>query len=316
MSLVGRTIGNIRIVDRIGKGGMGEVYAGLDETLGRRVALKVIRAENRFAADARARFLREARILSQLEHPHICRIYNYIEGDEQDSLVLELIEGENLGDLIARGELDPAQKMTVAAQIVEVLEAAHAKGVVHRDLKPHNVMVNSEGDVKVLDFGLAYSTTDAPGSQSSDSLDLPPSDSSTPPIGRIHQLQSLAPTMAATASPTEALPQPDAATLTPSSAPTDVGPADVHTREGSVLGTPGFMSPEQAAGRPATSASDMYSFGLLLQMLLTRAPVYPQGLTMPALLERVRKAETIPPQVYWSSEFCTSRLASDLSEYQ
>ena len=93
MTLIGKTIGHIRIVDILGKGGMGEVYVGFDETLERKVALKAIQAKSRLNPQAKARFLREARVLSQLEHPSICQIHDYIEGEEIDFLVLEFIEG-------------------------------------------------------------------------------------------------------------------------------------------------------------------------------------------------------------------------------
>ena len=132
------------------------MYAGVDETLKRRVALKAIRAEHRLNAQSKARFLREAQILSQLDHPHICRVYNYVEGAGHDWLVLELIEGKTLHDAIRDG-LGAAERMAVAQQIAEVLVVTHAAGVVHRDLKPGNVMVTAAGGVKVLDFGLARS---------------------------------------------------------------------------------------------------------------------------------------------------------------
>ncbi len=139
-----RTISHYRILESIGKGGMGEVYAGLDETLERRVALKAIRADQRPSATAKARFLREARILSQLDHPNVCRVYDYIEEEQGDWLVLELVDGKSLRDAIGDG-LDVSLRMRIAEQIARVLVAAHAAGVVHRDLKPGNVMVTRDG---------------------------------------------------------------------------------------------------------------------------------------------------------------------------
>ncbi len=107
MTLVGTTVGRIRIVDTLGQGGMGEVFVGYDETLKRKVALKAIRDERRLDAEAKARFLREARILSRLDHPGICRIYEFIEGEGSDFLVLELIAGKTLRQVLEEETLDP-----------------------------------------------------------------------------------------------------------------------------------------------------------------------------------------------------------------
>ncbi|HQR67360.1 MAG TPA: serine/threonine-protein kinase, partial [Thermoanaerobaculia bacterium] len=151
--LVGRQFGHLRIVGFVGAGGMGSVFLAYDDKLQRRVALKAIRGAH-LDADRKGRFLREARVLSQLKHPHICEIHDYLETPERDFLVLELIEGRTLAE-VARSGPDRATRMRLAEQIVGVLVAAHAKGIVHRDLKPGNVMVTTAGDVKVLDFGLA-----------------------------------------------------------------------------------------------------------------------------------------------------------------
>jgi serine/threonine protein kinase len=139
---------------------MGAVYVGFDETLERKVALKAIQ-EGKLGAEARARFLREARVLSQLDHPGICQIYDYLEGEDRDLLVLELIEGESLKRVIA-GKADEATRMRIAAEILDVLAATHGQGIIHRDLKPSNVMVTRKGGVKVLDFGLARPTQEDP----------------------------------------------------------------------------------------------------------------------------------------------------------
>src|SRR5262245_29506999 len=129
------TISHYRVLHRLGAGGMGEVYAGFDETLKRRVALKAIRPEHRLNASSRERFRREARILSRLDHAHICRVYDYIEADDHDWLVLELIEGKSLHTALMAG-VDPAAALRIAEQIAGVLVTTHAAGVVHRDLKP------------------------------------------------------------------------------------------------------------------------------------------------------------------------------------
>lgn len=152
--LTGRRVAHYAIGERLGAGGMGEVYGGFDNKLQRRVALKAIRPEQRLEAEARGRFLREARILSNLDHPNICRIYDYVEDEASDLLVLELIEGRSLRQALTE-ELPWRQRLDIAESLCEVLAAAHAEGIVHRDLKPSNVMLTPGGTVKVLDFGLA-----------------------------------------------------------------------------------------------------------------------------------------------------------------
>ncbi len=272
---IGQSIGNIRVLKLLGEGGMGEVYVGFDETLQRRVALKAIRAEHRLAAESRARFLREARILSQLDHPNICRIHEYVEGDDRDFLVLELIDGRHLGESIDEG-LEPAMKMKVAIQIAEVLETAHGKGIVHRDLKPQNVMVTPEGEVKVLDFGLARSEQPTPGAvQAPAGADVEVQPPGLRLVGPIDESDR-----------TALMPPPGG-----SEGEDQTG---LYTRRGQLIGTPVYMSPEQANGEAVTTASDMYSFGLVLQTLFTGRSPYPDGLGSAAILARARRAETMP----------------------
>jgi serine/threonine-protein kinase len=138
---------------------MGSVFIGLDEKLGRRVALKVIRTDQRLDPARKARFLREAKVLASLDHPGICKFHDYIEGEEQDCLVLELVEGKNLHEAMAEG-IDETAKMAIAEQLIDVLAAVHSQGVIHRDLKPENIMLSTEGGIKVLDFGLARPVED------------------------------------------------------------------------------------------------------------------------------------------------------------
>ncbi|MEA2599595.1 MAG: eukaryotic-like serine/threonine-protein kinase [Acidobacteriota bacterium] len=159
--LPGEKIGNIRIVELMAEGGMGAVYVGFDEKLHREVALKAIRGD-RLDAAAKARFLREARALSQLDHPGICAIHDYLETSGGDFLVLERIRGRNLRQALDAGAIDPAAGLRIAEQVAEALEAAHSKGIIHRDLKLANVMLTDGGVVKVLDFGLAQAAGDAP----------------------------------------------------------------------------------------------------------------------------------------------------------
>jgi serine/threonine protein kinase len=150
----GDRIGHVRVDGPLAEGGMGAVYAGFDEKLQRPVALKAIRGD-RLDAAARARLLTEARLLSQLDHPNVCRIHGYLEsGGEEDFLVLELIRGRTLRAVLRQG-LAPGERLAVAEGVARALEATHEKGIVHRDLKPANVMCTEDGQVKVLDFGLA-----------------------------------------------------------------------------------------------------------------------------------------------------------------
>jgi predicted Ser/Thr protein kinase len=154
MTLVGRTVGHVRVEALLGVGGMGEVYRGFDEVLERAVALKVIRPEHRLTPETKERFLREARVLSRLDHPNICRVHELIEDPAGEILVLEYIDGPTLKQAVARG-IPEGEKLRVAEQVAAALAAAHAREVVHRDLKPDNVMLTAAGEVKVLDFGLA-----------------------------------------------------------------------------------------------------------------------------------------------------------------
>ncbi|MEM8933208.1 MAG: serine/threonine-protein kinase, partial [Acidobacteriota bacterium] len=155
--VLGRKVGPIRITDWLADGGMGEVYLGWDERLERQVALKAVRRQrldDRATDEARARLLREARILSRLDDPKICQIHDYIEGDDGDWLVLEWVDGDTLSD-IDLDTVSRARRLEIAQHIAEVLVETHAQGIVHRDLKPSNVMLARDGAVKVLDFGVA-----------------------------------------------------------------------------------------------------------------------------------------------------------------
>ncbi|MCB1049981.1 MAG: serine/threonine protein kinase [Acidobacteria bacterium] len=151
-----RSVGRFRLEGLLGRGGMGKVLRAYDELLERPVALKEMDYERRMSPIARARFLREARILSKLDHPNICKIFDWISLDGEDYLVLEFVPGETLKTKMREG-LDLLEKLTILKKIATSLVTAHAAKVVHRDLKPENVMVGTGGLVKVLDFGLARS---------------------------------------------------------------------------------------------------------------------------------------------------------------
>ena len=153
--MIGKTLAHYEITSQLGKGGMGEVYRAKDSKLGRDVAIKVLPEEFAKDADRVARFQREAKLLASLNHPNIAAIHGMEESDGTHFLVLELVEGETLADQIKKGPIPVEEALKLALQMAEALEAAHEKGVIHRDLKPANIKVTPEGQVKVLDFGLA-----------------------------------------------------------------------------------------------------------------------------------------------------------------
>lgn len=153
----GTSLGQYRIVEHLGAGGMGTVYKATDTKLGRQVALKLLRPETIEDAEGIARFEREARTLASLNHPHIAAIYGFEEHDGVRFLALEYLPGPTLAERLRRGVLPIREAMSVSRQIAEALEAAHAKNIMHRDLKPANIKVSESGQVKVLDFGLAKS---------------------------------------------------------------------------------------------------------------------------------------------------------------
>jgi eukaryotic-like serine/threonine-protein kinase len=151
----GARLGPYEILSALGAGGMGEVYKARDRKLGRDVALKILPEPFAADPDRLARFQREAQVLASLNHPNIAAIYGLEESDGIRALVMELVEGPTLADRLARGALPFDEAMPIARSIAEALEAAHERGVIHRDLKPANIKLTSQGQAKVLDFGLA-----------------------------------------------------------------------------------------------------------------------------------------------------------------
>jgi len=153
--MIGKTLSHYKVLEKIGQGGMGEVYRAEDTNLSREVAIKVL--PEQFTQDPQrlARFEREAKLLASLNHPNIAAIHSFEHADEVHFLVLELVPGETLAERVAKGPVPVEEALEVCRQIAEGVEAAHEKGVIHRDLKPANVKVTPEGKVKILDFGLA-----------------------------------------------------------------------------------------------------------------------------------------------------------------
>ena len=162
--LTGRRIGVFEVQGLLGVGGMGEVYRARDTRLGRDVAIKILPRTFKDDPDRLARFEREARVLASLNHPHIGAIFGLEDADDLTGLVMELVEGDDLSQRIARGAIPIPEALSIARQIAEALEAAHEQGVIHRDLKPANIKVRPDGAVKVLDFGLAKALDPTPAS--------------------------------------------------------------------------------------------------------------------------------------------------------
>ena len=227
----GQKIGAYVVVSPLGAGGMGEVYRARDSRLKRDVAIKVLPADVASDGDRLARFQREAEVLASLNHPHIAQVYGFENPPEGGHhLVMELVDGEDLSLRIARGPILIAEALPLAKQIAEALEAAHDASVVHRDLKPGNIKVRDDGTVKVLDFGLAKASEY--GVRRSD--DLPTRAISPPAMTHLRE-----------------------------------GYAGQATEAGLVLGTPAYMSPEQAKGKAVDRRADIWAFGCVLYEMLT-----------------------------------------------
>jgi len=240
--VTGRRLGPYEVRERIGAGGMGEVYRARDTRLDRDVAIKILPPAFTQDPERRARFEREARLLAALNHPNIAAIHGVVDLPEDagahGALVMEFVDGGTLAERIAPGAIPVADAIAIARQIAAALDAAHDKGIVHRDLKPANIKISSDGDVKVLDFGLATAVSRED----------------------------------ATADPTES--------------PTVTAAG---TRDGTILGTAAYMSPEQARGRRVDKRTDIWSFGCVLYEMLTGRMAFARDTisdTIVAILER------------------------------
>ena len=153
--MIGQTISHYRVIQKLGAGGMGEVYLAEDQQLNRKVAIKFLPAEVASDERARQRLLREARTAATLDHPNICAIYEVGQEGDHSFIVLQYIEGETLASRLKRHLPDLREALTIAAQVADALNEAHARGIIHRDIKPENIMLTTRNQVKVLDFGLA-----------------------------------------------------------------------------------------------------------------------------------------------------------------
>src|ERR1700677_4064245 len=215
--MVGKKILHYQLIDKIGAGGMGEIYKAQDSRLNRLVAVKILSPGLSTDPERKRRVFQEAQAASALNHPNIITLYDIVSEGDMQCIVMEYISGKTLRDLTPAGGLPPAQALQYAAQIASALTAAHSAGLIHRDLKPSNIMVTTSGLIKVLDFGLAKwvdsSMTGQTGDQSTVETAL--------------------------------------------------------TREGSIIGTVSYMSPEQAEGKRVDARSDIFSFGGVLYEMLT-----------------------------------------------
>ncbi len=159
--MIGQTISHYRIVEKLGRGGMGEVFLAEDTQLGRKVAIKFLPREVATDELAKQRLLREARTAATLDHPNICAIYEVGQDGDDSFIVLQYIEGETLASRIKRHLPDVPEALAIAIQVADALSEAHARGIIHRDIKPENIMLTARNQVKVLDFGLAKVMTDS-----------------------------------------------------------------------------------------------------------------------------------------------------------
>lgn len=234
---VTRLVGDrYRLRERLGAGGVGEVWRAEDTVLDRPVALKLLRPEHADSEEYRERLRLEGRHLAALSHPRLAEVYDYGDGagTERPYLVMELIEGEPLSALLARaGTLPPRRVLEIVAQAADGLSCAHGAGLVHRDMKPANLLVRPDGSIKITDFGIAR------------------------------------------------------------------GPETLRlTRTGQVIGTPLYLSPEQAAGRGVTPACDLYSLGVIAwECLAGRPPFDGDDVLAVAIAHRDRPVPPLPRQV-------------------
>ena len=263
--LIGETISHYRIIDGLSGGGMGLVYRAEDIKLGRRVALKFLPEDSARDSAARGRFEREARAASALEHPNICPIYEFGEHEGRPFLVMQLLEGQTLRELISAASsgkppLSLSKLLDFAMQITAGLEAAHSLGIIHRDIKPANLFVTTEGQAKILDFGLAKLASLA---RAGDSDVLYHGDGD-------EDVQRAAEKIVPMAIPDSFL------SLT-----------------GVAMGTAGYMSPEQVRGEKLDARTDLFSFGLVLYEMATGQRAF-KGDTGPVIQKAILNENPAP----------------------
>jgi eukaryotic-like serine/threonine-protein kinase len=232
----GDRIGHYRIVSKIGTGGMGEVYLAADTKLGRNVALKTLAPVFEGDESFLKRFRNEARAAAQLNHPHVATVYAVEEHSGRSFIALEYIDGSTLDALMTDSGIDPATFYEWFIPVARALAHAHARGVIHRDIKPGNIMITGDGILKILDFGLAYFR---------------------PPTEKLSESQ------------------------------TEI------TQAGQLLGTPAYMSPEQARGQEVDHRSDIFSLGVVMYEAITGKRPF-QGDSNAEIVSNVLKSDPVP----------------------
>jgi eukaryotic-like serine/threonine-protein kinase len=252
----GTKLGPYEIQSPLGAGGMGEVYRARDPRLERTVAIKVLPTHLSANPELRARFEREAKAISGLQHPNICVLYDVGSQGDIDYLVMEYLEGETVYDRLARKPLTLDEVLKIAIEVADALVKAHRSGIVHRDLKPGNVML-TKGGAKLMDFGLAKP------------LGLPtgPQSGSKSGMANVSSMATMAATMADLASPV--------------------------TVAGTLIGTVQYMSPEQIQGKDADARSDIFAFGAMLYEMLTGKRAF-QGKSQLSLASAILEKDPDP----------------------
>ncbi|HVC99084.1 MAG TPA: protein kinase, partial [Pirellulales bacterium] len=235
--MIGKTVGHYHITDKLGAGGMGEVFLAEDTRLERKAAIKFLPAELAADPERRQRFLIEAKAASALNHPHVCTVYDVGETDDGlPFIAMEFVEGQSLDALVKKGPLEISRVVEIAVQVADALDAAHSRRIVHRDIKPGNISLNERGQVKVLDFGLAKRM---------------PRESAGA-LGKTADMQQ--------------------------------------TQDGQVLGTPSYMSPEQALGKNLDHRTDIFSMGVVLYELTTGQRPF-RGATLVEIVDKIVHAQ-------------------------